>query len=74
MSTLRKIRKNILGITQKELADLCAVDQGTVSRWEQGTLEPRLSDLKKIREKAASLGATLDDSDFFDDAETGVAA
>ena len=74
MSTLRKIRKDILGITQKELADLCAVDQGTVSRWEQGTLEPRLSDLKKIREKAANDGASLHDSDFFEDSDRGVAA
>lgn len=74
MSNIRKIRKEVLGLTQKQLADLCAVDQGTVSRWEQGTLEPRLSDLKKMREKAAVDGAKLKDSDFFTDIETGVAA
>lgn len=74
MSNIRKIRKEVLGLTQKQLADLCDVDQGTVSRWEQGTLEPRLSDLKKMREKASLDGARLKDSDFFVDAESGVAA
>lgn len=74
MSNIRKIRKEVLGLTQKQLADLCDVDQGTVSRWEQGRLDPRLSDLKKMREKALLDGARLKDSEFFADCENGVAA
>lgn len=68
------LRKNILRISQKELASLCNVSQATVCRWEQGTMDPKLSDLKKIRDKAAQGGIILDDSEFFADCENGVAA
>lgn len=67
MSNMRHIRKNVLRITQKELSSWCQVDQGTVSRWEAGTLEPRLSDLKNIVQNAAANGVTLPCSAFFSD-------
>lgn len=47
--TLPAARK-MAGLTQKELAALCGVSDGTVSRWEKGLKEPTLSQAKRIGE------------------------
>ena len=44
---IREFRIN-KGITQKELADLVNTNQSTISKWENGTLEPSLKELVKI--------------------------
>ena len=38
--TIRNIRQ-VKGLSQKELADICGVSMGAVSAWEQGRNEPR---------------------------------
>ena len=43
------------GISQTEIAEACGVSVTTFRRWEWGTQEPRLSELKKL---AAALGMT----------------
>lgn len=45
--TIRAIRQ-IKGISQKELADICGVSMGAVSAWEQGRNDPRPRILNKI--------------------------
>lgn len=43
------------GISQADIAEACGVSITTFRRWEWGTQEPRLSELKKL---AAALGMT----------------
>lgn len=45
--TIRNIRQ-VKGLSQKELADICGVSMGAVSAWEQGRNEPRPRILNKI--------------------------
>ena len=47
--TIRAIRQ-VKGISQKELADICGVSMGAVSAWEQGRNDPRPRILNKIAE------------------------
>ena len=56
MSAILNIRKNVLGLTQKELADVAGTGQATVSRWETGELSPDLTQLGRIREYAIAEG------------------
>lgn len=44
------------GMTQQQLADALGVAQQSVTRWETGEREPRVSTLKRI---AAALGCDL---------------
>lgn len=46
------------GMTQQQLADALGVAQQSVTRWETGEREPRVSTLKRI---AAVLGCDLRD-------------
>ncbi len=46
------------GMTQQQLADALGVAQVSVTRWERGEREPRVSTLKRI---AAVLGCDLRD-------------
>ena len=47
--TLIAARK-MAGLTQRELAHVCGVSEGTVSRWEKGIKDPTISQAKKIGE------------------------
>lgn len=60
------IRKNVLKISQRELADIAGTTQASVSRWEAGEQEPSLSEMAKIREAARAQGIQWDDRWFFD--------
>jgi transcriptional regulator with XRE-family HTH domain len=46
LKTLRKQK----GLTQKQLADMIAVDQRTISAWEKGICEPSFDLLSKLCE------------------------
>jgi transcriptional regulator with XRE-family HTH domain len=65
MNPLLHIRKNVLDITQAEMAALTGTRQATVSRWERGELEPSRDQLNSIRNEAAKRGIEWDDSWFF---------
>jgi predicted transcriptional regulator len=65
MSAVEHIRRKVLGLTQKGLADVAGVSQATVSRWEHGTLEPNRDEMDLIRRKAIEEGKDWDDSWFF---------
>lgn len=66
MRPLQHIRKSILGMTQAEMAVLTGVQQATVSRWENGELEPDREQMERIREKVRAKGLTWDDRWFFE--------
>ena len=46
---LKKLRKNT-GLTQEKLAELLEIHENTLRTWENGTKEPRISDIKRICE------------------------
>ena len=67
MSAIARIRKELLGLTQAELAAITGVTQATVSRWERGELFPNLRELALIREAAkAAKPDAWDDSLIFE--------
>lgn len=66
MSALRFIRKDVLSLSQAELAAVAEVSQGTVSKWEAGELAPSLDEMSKIRDAAIARGVAWDDRWFFD--------
>lgn len=54
MNPIKHIRKNVLKMKQHEFAAIAGVNQGTVSRWEAGDLNPSLGEMAAIREAAKS--------------------
>lgn len=66
MRPLLHIRKEVLDLTQQEMAALTGATQATVSRWETGDLEPDRDQLERIRDEAIRRGKPWDDSWFFD--------
>ncbi|MCK1585463.1 helix-turn-helix transcriptional regulator [Bradyrhizobium sp. 168] len=66
MSALRFIRKDVLSLSQAELAAVAEVSQGTVSKWEAGELTPSLDEMSRIRTAAIARGVDWDDRWFFD--------
>lgn len=66
MGQMHHIRKQLFRLTQAEMAALAGVSQATVSRWENGELEPGRDDLAKIRQEAIRRGLQWDDALFFD--------
>lgn len=71
MGPIQHIRKKILNVSQAELAEIAKVNQATVSRWENGILEPSREELSLIRAEVASRNLPWNDGLFF---ETGNAA
>jgi len=65
MSTLLHIRKEVLGISQAEMAEIASTTQATISRWERGELHPDLPQMTRIRCEALRRGLAWDDSFFF---------
>lgn len=66
MTPILHVRKNVLGVTQAEMAVIAAVSQGTISKWEAGELQPDLDKLALIREEAQRRGIEWDDRLFFE--------
>jgi len=65
MSQLLHIRREVLKLTQSEMAAIAGVRQATVSRWEKGALEPSLAEMQAIREEAIRRGIDWRDAWFF---------
>jgi transcriptional regulator with XRE-family HTH domain len=66
MSTLRFIRKDVLSLSQAELAAVAEVSQGTVSKWEAGELRRASTRCRRSATAAISRGVAWDDRWFFD--------
>jgi predicted transcriptional regulator len=67
MNSLRHIRKAVLGISQADMAAVAEVSQGTVSKWENGELNPNRDEMARIRAAAMDRGLAWDDAWFFDE-------
>lgn len=52
MSAIRHIRRNILKLSQTEFGVLADTTQSTVSRWEDGSLSPRLDEIERIIDRS----------------------
>jgi transcriptional regulator with XRE-family HTH domain len=57
--TLAKLRQRV-GLTQQELADAIGVTQKTISIWEKGSVEPKVS-FRQIKQLMEVLNCTLDE-------------
>lgn len=66
MNAIMDIRKNRFGVSQAAFAVVAGVSQATVSRWENGELEPKRRELARIRAAATTLGIEWSDAWFFD--------
>lgn len=64
MKVMKRVR-DILGVSQEQLAVIAGVSQATVSRWEAGLWEPNRDELERIRTYALSAGIDWEDSVFF---------
>jgi len=63
---VHRIRKEILGLSQGELARVAGTTQSTVSRWERGEMEPDREQMAAIRKLAVERGIQWEDSWFFE--------
>ena len=52
MTPIEHIRRNVLRLTQAEMAALTGVHQATVSRWETGAAHIDAAAMAKVRERA----------------------
>lgn len=66
MNTVYHIRKNVLGVSQAELAEIARTTQASVSRWERGELSPDLEQLLAIRSEVQRRKLKWNDAWFFD--------
>ncbi len=66
MNPMLHIRKQIFGVPQTEMAEIAGVSQGTVSKWETGSLAPDRTELERIRNEAARRNLDWDDRWFFE--------
>lgn len=71
MNAIKTIRKDVLHLTLRELAEILGVSQGTVSKWENGQHGPTVEHLAKVRAYAQRSGIAWSDSWFFGDPVTG---
>lgn len=51
MTPFKRLRKEVLKVTQKEVAKVTDTTQATVSRWESGDLFPDAKQLAAMRAK-----------------------
>ncbi len=66
MNPMPMIRKDILVVSQAELAAIAGTSQPTVSRWERGEQHPDREHLARIRAAALERGVSWDDAWFFE--------
>ena len=63
---MKRIRTEILKLSQTEMAQIAAVNQATVSRWDNGTREPGRVEMRLIRDYAKRGGIRWSDKWFFE--------
>ena len=66
MSPLRHIREHVFNLNQVDFGVVAQVDQSTVSRWENGTLDPSMAPLREIRKMAKRRRLKWNDTWFFE--------
>lgn len=66
MTPMLYVRRDVLGLSQAELATIAETTQGTVSKWESGDLEPDREQLERIREAIKARFLPWKDSWFFE--------
>lgn len=66
MHPIQFIRTRVFKTTQDEIAAIAGVKQATVSRWEQGKLEPGRAEMERIRAAAFDRGLPWHDTFFFE--------
>ena len=66
MRPIAHIRTKLFKMNQTAFAKVAGSNQGTVSRWETGELEPDRDILERIREAALDRGLEWSDSLFFE--------
>lgn len=67
MRPIEFIRTQIFNQTQAAFAKLAGVSQGTVSKWEAGTLAPSQEEMNRIRTAAIRLALTWESADWQDE-------
>ena len=65
MNAIRRIRTEVFGISQIEMARIARVRQATISRWEHEVNHPSLAHLNRIRAEAARRKLPWDDGWLF---------
>lgn len=65
MRPISFIRTKVFQQTQSSFAKLAGVTQGTVSKWEAGTLAPSQEEMSRIRTAAIRLAMDWEDEWFF---------
>ena len=66
MNTMAHIRRNILKLTQPEMAAIACCSQALVSYWESDLNFPNQEHMGRIRSHAKATGIAWDDSWFFE--------
>jgi transcriptional regulator with XRE-family HTH domain len=66
MTPLEYIRKLIFKASQSAFGEIAGTTQASVSRWENGELEPGHSEMARIRAAANERGIDWDDRLFFE--------
>lgn len=66
MTSFRHIRRDVLGLTQTQLAGALNVTQAAVSQWESGKGSPTLENIRRLRAFAIGQGAPWNDAWIFD--------
>jgi predicted transcriptional regulator len=66
MTPLENIRKNLFRVSQSAFGEIAGTTQASVSRWENGELEPGHTEMARIRSEAAERGIEWDDRLFFE--------
>lgn len=62
ITPVEHIRKNVLDLTQTAFASITGVAQSTVSRWENGELNPDVEEYRRIRQAVVERGSEWNDA------------
>ena len=73
MTTLRRIRREVFGLTLVEMAAIAGVAQSTISKWENGIHRPDLQAMARIRSAALARKLAWDDAWLFEAATSPLA-